>query len=157
MGGAEHKGEEVRKHKGWAGGREEDTKDGSFFPLSPHILVLFLSLGVFSWNFVVVFEAPGPSNVHVWDEIHGTRLTAKEVSTPMRGEKFIFPIADGTLKLAGGDQDLRTSDLIRDSLDRGEEQDHLLGESDGSSSTPLRDSSWHDGETGGRRGRGGRG
>ena len=52
-------------------------------------------------------------------EIHGKRLNAKEVLTPMRGEKFIFPIAVGTVKLSGGDQDLRTSTLIRDSPDRG--------------------------------------
>ena len=29
-------------------------------------LFLSLSLGVFSWNFGGVFEASGPSNVHVW-------------------------------------------------------------------------------------------
>ena len=64
----------------------------------------------------------------------------------MRGAKFIFPITDGTVKLSGGDQDLRTFTLILDSPDRGEEQYHLQGESDGSSSIPLRDSSWYDGE-----------
>ena len=37
-------------------------------------------------------------------EIHARRLNAKEVLTPMKGEKFIFPIADGTVKLSGGDQ-----------------------------------------------------
>ena len=42
-------------------------------------------------------------------EIHAKRLNAKEVLTPMSGEKFIFPIADGTVKLSGGDQVLRTS------------------------------------------------
>ena len=62
-------------------------------------------------------------------EIHGKRLNTKEVSTSMRGEKFIFPSADGTVELSGGYQDLRTSTLIRDSPDRGEEQDNLLGES----------------------------
>ena len=36
--------------------------------------------------------------------------------------------------------------MIRDRPDRGEEQGNLLGESDGSSSTPFRDSSWYDGE-----------
>ena len=49
-------------------------------------------------------------------------------------------------KLSGGDQDLRTSTLIWDTPDRGEEQDNLWVESDGSSSTPLRDSSWYGGE-----------
>ena len=42
-------------------------------------------------------------------EIHARRLNAKEVLTPRNGEHFIFPIADGTVKLSGGDQLLRTS------------------------------------------------
>ena len=64
----------------------------------------------------------------------------------MRGGSLIFPIADGTVKLSVGDQDLRTSTLTRDSPDRGEEQDNLRGESDGSSSALFQDSSWYDGE-----------
>ena len=79
-------------------------------------------------------------------ELHGKRLNAKEVLAHMDGEKFIFPVADGTVKLSGGDEDLRTSTLIRDSPDRGEEQDNLRGESEGSSSTSRQDSSWYDGE-----------
>ena len=63
----------------------------------------------------------------------------------MGGEKFIFPIADGTVKLSGGDQVLRTSTLFRENLDRGGEQANLQGESDGSS-PPLQDSSPDDGE-----------
>ena len=55
---------------------------------------------------------------------------------------------DGTVKLSGGDQVLKTSTLTLDSPDRGEEQGNLLGESDGPSSTPLRDSSWCNGEAG---------
>ena len=39
-----------------------------------------------------------------------------------------------------------TSTLIPDRPDRGKEQRNHQGESDGSSSTPLRDSSWYDGE-----------
>ena len=53
----------------------------------------------------------------------------------MSGEKFIFPVADGTVKLSGGDQVLRTSIVIRDRPDGGEEQGNLQGESDGSSSS----------------------
>ena len=79
-------------------------------------------------------------------ELHARRLNSKEVLTPMEGDKFIFPVADGTVKLSGRDQDLRTSTLSWDRSDRGEEQGNLLGESDGSSSTPLQDSSVHDGE-----------
>ena len=43
---------------------------------------------------------------------------------------IIFPIADGKVKLSGEDQDLRTSTLIRDSPDRGEERDKVWRESD---------------------------
>ena len=41
-------------------------------------------------------------------------------------------------------EEIRT--LIRDSPDRGEEQDNLWGESEGSSSTSRQDFSWYDGE-----------
>ena len=78
-------------------------------------------------------------------EIYAKRLNAKEVLTPMGGEQFIFPIADGTVQLSEGDQVLRTSTSIRERPDRGEEQGNFQGESDGSSSTPLQDSSWYDG------------
>ena len=45
-------------------------------------------------------------------EIYSKRLNAKEVIFPKQGE-FIFPIADGRIKTPGGDQELRTSTLIR--------------------------------------------
>ena len=51
-----------------------------------------------------------------------------------RSGNFIIPVADGTVKVSGEDQDLRTSTSIQDSPDRGEEQDNLRGETDGSSS-----------------------
>ena len=69
-------------------------------------------------------------------DIHARRLNAEEVLTPMKGDKLIFPIADGTVKLSGGDQVLRTLP---------EEEENLLGESDGSS-PPLQDSLLDDGE-----------
>ena len=54
-------------------------------------------------------------------ELHARRLNAKEVLTPMKGDTFIFPVADdGTVKISGGDQDLTTSTLIRDRPERGE-------------------------------------
>ena len=65
-------------------------------------------------------------------EIRARRLNAKEVLTPKNGEHFIFPIAGGTFKLAGGDQGIRKSTLIRDDPERGELRDDLRGESDGS-------------------------
>ena len=45
-------------------------------------------------------------------EIYSKRLNAKEVIFPKQGE-FIFPIADGRIKTPGGDQELRTSTLVR--------------------------------------------
>ena len=47
-------------------------------------------------------------------EIHSKRLTAKEVIFPKENGKFILPAADGRIKLSGGDQELRTSTLIRE-------------------------------------------
>ena len=80
-------------------------------------------------------------------ELHARRINAKEVLTPMKGENFIFPVADGkSQKISGEDQVLRTSTLIRDRPERGEEQNNLRGESDGSSATLRQDSSWYDGE-----------
>ena len=69
----------------------------------------------------------------------------RKCQRPKNGENIKFPIADGTDKLPGGDQVLRTSTLIRDNPDRGEEQENLPGESDGSP-PPLQNSSPDDGE-----------
>ena len=75
-------------------------------------------------------------------ELHARRLNAKEVLSPMKGDNFIFPVADGTAKISGGDQRLRTSTLIWDRPERGEEREILRGKSDGlSSPTPLQDDS----------------
>ena len=52
-------------------------------------------------------------------EIYSKRLNAKEVISPEQGE-FIFPIADGRIKLPGGDQELRTSTLVRHRPIQGE-------------------------------------
>ena len=64
-------------------------------------------------------------------EIYSKRLNAKEVIFPKQGE-FIFPIADGRIKTPGGDQELRTSTLIRPRPIQGEGQVDFLGESEGS-------------------------
>ena len=47
-----------------------------------------------------------------------------------------FPAADGRIKLLGGDQDLRTSTLIRHRPIRGEGHVDFLGESEGSLPPP---------------------
>ena len=65
----------------------------------------------------------------------------REVLTPTKGEMFIFPVADGTVKISGGGQRRKTTTLIRDSPD-GEEQGNLRGEPDElSSPTPQQDDS----------------
>ena len=51
-------------------------------------------------------------------EIHARRLSAKEVSTPMKGDNFIFPVADGTVKVSVGERRLRTSILVQDRPER---------------------------------------
>ena len=57
--------------EGW--GPEGDEGEGweaqnfeLFFPSLDSIFALFVSLWVSSRGISVVFEAPGPSNVHVW-------------------------------------------------------------------------------------------
>ena len=68
-------------------------------------------------------------------EIYSERLNAKEVIFPKQGE-FIFPIADGRINTLEGDQDLRTSTLIRQRTIRGESHLDFLGESEGSLQPP---------------------
>ena len=41
-------------------------------------------------------------------EIYSERHNAKDVILPKENGKFIFPAADGRIKLSGGDQELRT-------------------------------------------------
>ena len=68
-------------------------------------------------------------------EIFSKRLNAKEAFFPKQGE-FIFPIADGRFKTPGGDQELRTSTLIRPRPIQGEGHVDFLGESEGSLPPP---------------------
>ena len=63
------------------------------------------------------------------------RRNAKEVIFPKQGE-FIFPIADGRIKTPGGDQELRTSTLIRPRPIQGDGHIDFLGESEGSLPQP---------------------
>ena len=69
-------------------------------------------------------------------EIYSKRLNAKEVIFPKEKEEFIFPIADGRVKLSGGGQDLRTSTLVRHRPIQGESNIDFLGESEGSLPPP---------------------
>ena len=68
-------------------------------------------------------------------EICSKRLNAKEVMFPKQGE-FVFPIADGRIKIFGGDQELRTSTLVRHRPIQGESNIDFLGESEGSLPQP---------------------
>ena len=69
-------------------------------------------------------------------EIYSKRLNAKEVIFPQEKGEFIFPVADGRITPFGGDQDLRTSTLIRPRPIRGESHLDFLGESEGSLPPP---------------------
>ena len=68
-------------------------------------------------------------------EIHSKRLNAKEVIFPKQGE-FFFPIADGRISTLGGDQELRTSTLVRHRPIQGKSDIDFLGESEGSLPQP---------------------
>ena len=69
-------------------------------------------------------------------EIYSKRLNAKEVIFPKEKGEFIFPIADGRIKPIRGDQDLRTSTLIRQRPIQGESNIDFLGESERSLPPP---------------------
>ena len=69
-------------------------------------------------------------------EIYSKRLNAKEVIFPKEKGEFIFPIADGRIKTLGGDQELRTSTLVRHRPIHGESNIDFLGESEGSLPPP---------------------
>ena len=69
-------------------------------------------------------------------EIYSKRLNAKEVIFHQKKGEFIFPIADGRIKTPGGDQELRTSTLVRHRPIQGESNIDLLGESEGSLPQP---------------------
>ena len=53
-------GAEPSKSGGPEGGEPGGMEVAFFFSLTPQFFSFFLLLGVFSWNFCGVFEAPGP-------------------------------------------------------------------------------------------------
>ena len=69
-------------------------------------------------------------------EIYSKRFIAKEVIFPKENGNFIFPVADGRIKLLGGDQDLRTSTLVRHRPIQGESNIDFLGKAEGSLPPP---------------------
>ena len=68
-------------------------------------------------------------------EIYSKRLNAKEVIFSKENGKTIS-LEDGRIKLPGGDQELRTSSLIREHRIRGESHVDFLGEAEGSLPPP---------------------
>ena len=76
-----------------------------------------------------------------------SKKTQRERGDISQRKRRIFPIADGRTKTTGGDQDLRTSTLIRHRPIQGESNIDFLGESEGSAPTPPQDSFPDAGET----------
>ena len=75
-------------------------------------------------------------------ELHVRRLNTKEVLTSQRSGNFIIPVADGTVKIFGREQRLRTYSSIWERPERRQEQEVLRGESDELfRSTPRQDDS----------------
>ena len=73
-----------------------------------------------------------------WTHRKSTRKDSrtKEVIFPKEKGEFIFPIADGRIKTPGGDQELRTSTLVRHRPIQGDGHVDFLGESEGSLPQP---------------------
>ena len=69
-------------------------------------------------------------------EIYSKRLKCKRGNTSSNKWKNHFPVADGRIKLSGGEQELRTSTLIRPGPIQGEGHVDFLGESEGSFPQP---------------------
>ena len=72
-----------------------------------------------------------------WTHQKSTQKTQCKGSDISQGNgKTFSPVAEGRIKLLGGDQDLRTSTLIRHRPIRGESHVDFLGEAEGSLSPP---------------------
>ena len=70
----------------------------------------------------------------IWNLLEKTQCKRGHISR--RKWQIIYPIEDGRIKTSGGDQDLRTSTLIRHRPIQGESHLDLLGESEGSLPPP---------------------
>ena len=87
---------------------------------------------------VLIADLEELETIHA-SEIYSKRLNAKEVIFPKEGE-FTFPGADGRIKTPGGNQELRTSTLVRPRPIQGENNIDFLGESEVSPPSPPQDS-----------------
>ena len=113
----------MARYSVWNGGHLISGKDQSrLHQFGPKVLPgIFLGYVVHPggiWNGDIMITDMEELEQMDASEIHARRLNAKEVLTPMNGEKFRFPIANGTVKPLGGDQVLRTSTFIRDRPER---------------------------------------
>ena len=100
---------------------------------------LFFGYNLFAgriWKGVVLIADLEELETADASEIFSKRLNAKEVIFPKVKGQFIFPIADGRIKTLGGDQELRTSTLVRYRPIQGESNIDILGESEGSLPQP---------------------
>ena len=69
-------------------------------------------------------------------EIYSKKTQRERGDISQRKRRIYFPIADGRIKPLGGDQDLRTSTLVRQRPIRRESHLDFLGESEGSLPPP---------------------
>ena len=73
-------------------------------------------------------------------EVHPQRINAKEVLTPQRRENFMFPVADVTAKLSGGDHEFREPTPRREQPVGSEDiSGELQGELEGPQPTETKD------------------
>ena len=79
--------------------RRHHMKDGSECPLNGSVMYCML---VESRKGDILVADIGVLEEVDASELHARKLNAKEVLTPMKGDNFIFPVADGTVKTAGG-------------------------------------------------------
>ena len=79
----------------------------------------------------IVFTPP----VHLLKSFVSELLYQEVLYLHKQGE-FIFPIADGRIKTPGGDQELRTSTVVRHRPIQGDSHIDFLGESEGSFPQP---------------------
>ena len=84
--------------------------------------------GIWKGNVPVADISGAGNDGRIGNQLKQTQRKGSNIS-PKNG-KFIFSVADGRIKFVGGDQELRTSTLIRDHPLRGEGQIDFLGESE---------------------------
>ena len=94
--------------------------------------------GIWKWD-ILVADIEGLENIDA-SEIHPRRINAKEVLTPQRREKFVFPAADGTAKLSVRDHEFREPTQRREQPVGSEAlSGELQGEQEGPQPTETKD------------------